>query len=386
MLPPKIWIICRVCLKQQDKLYNIFENSFLTNIWYILRDCGGVPVRRNDNFPDKICERCLKRLWEVYEFRIDCQRAHRDMVQKQLNWRADISDLELKNQMGNCTESSTVSDSTKVSSSSRSDNSSSSSTTNESSNASTLKQSIKLKHNSMNSQTSSISNKKIIIRSKSLNLNEIVNEFKGFTNNDEIKIPRAEEEIHNPIMKQYCVVTKKDVDEQTERHEQKNIEEPIVLRLKVKNKQSNENIPTIGYDLMKANNNNETTNQIANTKVSNEINMNANIKTDLSSNKSSESSSSNEAKRNDCKLRCKKCKKKCKTFIDLRHHMYTHIKPHHCNICQRKFSQSHALLSHANNHTGIKPFYAVSVLNRLQTYQIVMVMKGRQHKHFQSVL
>ena len=45
MLPPKIWIICRVCLEQRDKLYNIFENRFLTNIWYILRDCGGVPVR-----------------------------------------------------------------------------------------------------------------------------------------------------------------------------------------------------------------------------------------------------------------------------------------------------------------------------------------------------
>lgn len=65
-------------------------------------------VRPNDNFPDKICERCLKRLWEVYEFRIDCQRAHRDMVQKQLNWRIDINELELKNEMKYGTEFNTV--------------------------------------------------------------------------------------------------------------------------------------------------------------------------------------------------------------------------------------------------------------------------------------
>lgn len=161
-------------------------------------------------------------------------------------------------------------------------------------------------------------------------MNDINHEFKEFTNNDETKISKSEEEIHNLNMKQYCVVTEKNPNEQTVRHEEKNIEEPIVLRLKVKNKESNENNPSMEYDSMKANNNNETTNQIAATKESNEINMNVNIKTDLSSNKSSKSSSSKETKNNDYKLRCKKCKKNCKTFIDLRHHMYTHIRPYHC--------------------------------------------------------
>ena len=182
----------------------------------------------------------------------------------------------------------------------------------------------------MNSETSSVSSKKITISSKLLNLNDINHEFKEFPNNDEIKIPKSEEEIHNFIMKQYCVVREKNADEQSARNEVKNIEEPIVLRLKVKNNESNENYPTMECDPTKANNNNETTNQIAITKESNEINMNGNTKTDLSSNKSYKSSSSKETNSNDYKFHCKKCNKNCKTFIDLRHHMYTHIKPYHC--------------------------------------------------------
>lgn len=45
MLLPKIWIICRVCLKQQEEMFNIYDDKTEgENIWSLIRDCGGVPV------------------------------------------------------------------------------------------------------------------------------------------------------------------------------------------------------------------------------------------------------------------------------------------------------------------------------------------------------
>lgn len=41
-------------------------------------------------------------------FRKDCQRAHREIFQKLLDWSVDIYEWELKNEIENCTEFLTV--------------------------------------------------------------------------------------------------------------------------------------------------------------------------------------------------------------------------------------------------------------------------------------
>lgn len=182
--------------------------------------------------------------------------------------------------------------------------------------------SVQLSNNSLDSQKSLNGNKGLAI-SKSLNLNESqVNKLKfEFANNNE-------REIHSPIMKQYCVVAK-----HTETSQQTNTEEPIVLLLKVNNNQSNENLHSIRSD-------NESTNQIltikkSNQPLDNEIAEKAKMKENANSIKSSGSTAnSNETKRSDCQLTCRKCKKKTKNFTGLRHHMYTHIKPHRCKYVE----------------------------------------------------
>lgn len=81
-------------------MLDLFSEVMEKPIWNILRDCGGIPVslkklksqiiklrsrpkkvRRRDNLPDKICDVCLDRLFKAYAFRLECQRAHRQITQ-----------------------------------------------------------------------------------------------------------------------------------------------------------------------------------------------------------------------------------------------------------------------------------------------------------------
>ncbi|XP_075168098.1 uncharacterized protein LOC142240288 [Haematobia irritans] len=75
------WLICRVCMQQRDDMTDLFTQIAGQPVWNLLRDCGGIPVRRNDNLPDKICDNCIERLWKAHAFRLDCQKAHRDIIQ-----------------------------------------------------------------------------------------------------------------------------------------------------------------------------------------------------------------------------------------------------------------------------------------------------------------
>uniref|UniRef100_A0A1I8NYU1 Protein krueppel n=1 Tax=Stomoxys calcitrans TaxID=35570 RepID=A0A1I8NYU1_STOCA len=81
MFSSRTWLICRVCMQQRDAMTNLFTQVSNQPIWNLLRDCGGIPVRRKDNLPDQICEACLQRLWKAHAFRLDCQRAHREITQ-----------------------------------------------------------------------------------------------------------------------------------------------------------------------------------------------------------------------------------------------------------------------------------------------------------------
>lgn len=38
-------------------------------------------VRKDDNLSDRICKKCLDRLMEAHAFRLQCQRAHREIIQ-----------------------------------------------------------------------------------------------------------------------------------------------------------------------------------------------------------------------------------------------------------------------------------------------------------------
>ncbi|XP_011294859.1 protein snail homolog Sna isoform X2 [Musca domestica] len=81
MFLQRLWLICRVCMQQKHGMLDLFSEVLEKPIWNILRDCGGIPVRRRDNLPDKICDVCLDRLFKAYAFRLECQRAHRQITQ-----------------------------------------------------------------------------------------------------------------------------------------------------------------------------------------------------------------------------------------------------------------------------------------------------------------
>ncbi|XP_046811310.1 zinc finger protein 627-like isoform X1 [Lucilia cuprina] len=323
MFLPKIWIICRVCLQQQEEMYNIFEDKVVTNISSLLRDCGGVAVRKNDNMPDKICEACLRRLCKANNFRMDCQRGHRELVQILIERSINLYELDLEEEKRNCSDVITISDS-----------------------------------NTNYRVSSFISNLYV----------PITTELSENAENIVITETNEENDMENPAksydyIKQYHVVPKrntkeKEIMETTTKPIEK---EPIILLLKLKNtspKQSSTKRKVKDPDTKisrKAKENTEAPDKIESNienekeKLGSETLINEKLKT--------KSNITNRSKKGTVKYTCRICKKKCGTYVLLRHHMYTHNRPHQCKICKKSFSQIQTFLCHNNLHTGIKPYY-----------------------------
>jgi len=97
------WIVCRVCLNNasdgEEVLQDIFSKNANTRLDQMLHICAGIPVSINnsrlrkipplfkclqvsmdDNYPDKMCRKCVKRLREAYKFRVTCQRSHQHIA------------------------------------------------------------------------------------------------------------------------------------------------------------------------------------------------------------------------------------------------------------------------------------------------------------------
>ncbi|XP_037944596.1 uncharacterized protein LOC119677360 [Teleopsis dalmanni] len=74
------WIVCRVCLKQPKETMNtIFDTNDNNDLTQMILECGGVPIKKFDHYPDKICGRCLRYLRVAYKFRVMCQRSHKHL-------------------------------------------------------------------------------------------------------------------------------------------------------------------------------------------------------------------------------------------------------------------------------------------------------------------
>ncbi|XP_055910922.1 zinc finger protein 260-like [Eupeodes corollae] len=68
------WNVCRICMEEEGKrvvLHPIFEVPTLPNDIFL---CSGIELKRTDNLPDKICQRCLSILRYATKFRETCQR------------------------------------------------------------------------------------------------------------------------------------------------------------------------------------------------------------------------------------------------------------------------------------------------------------------------
>ncbi|EDW16051.1 zinc finger protein 263 [Drosophila mojavensis] len=91
------WIVCRVCLSNpndgEDLLVDIFSQNASTRLDQMLHICAGIPVSIDDNFPDKMCSKCVRVLRIAYKFRLTCQRSHQHI--------ADMLSTELDTSGGN---------------------------------------------------------------------------------------------------------------------------------------------------------------------------------------------------------------------------------------------------------------------------------------------
>lgn len=68
------WNVCRICMEEESKsvtLKPIFEVPTLPNDIYL---CSGVELKKTDNLPDKICQKCLSILKYATKFRMTCQK------------------------------------------------------------------------------------------------------------------------------------------------------------------------------------------------------------------------------------------------------------------------------------------------------------------------
>ncbi|KAH8420718.1 hypothetical protein KR222_003109 [Zaprionus bogoriensis] len=78
------WIVCRVCLSNptagEDLLQDIFSQNASTRLDQMLHICAGIPVSVDDNFPDKMCSKCVRVLRVAYKFRLTCQRSHQHIA------------------------------------------------------------------------------------------------------------------------------------------------------------------------------------------------------------------------------------------------------------------------------------------------------------------
>ncbi|XP_020812920.1 zinc finger and SCAN domain-containing protein 12 [Drosophila serrata] len=71
------WIVCRVCLQQpKEPMASIFNDDTEKDMTHMIRECGGVPIKKFDHYPDKICEKCCKMLKMSFKFRQTCQRSY----------------------------------------------------------------------------------------------------------------------------------------------------------------------------------------------------------------------------------------------------------------------------------------------------------------------
>ncbi|SPP83968.1 zinc finger protein 62 homolog [Drosophila guanche] len=78
--PRQNWIVCRLCLTQpKEPMSSIFSDDETKDVTNMIKKCGGVPIKRFDHFPDKICTRCLKVLHISFRFRQTCQQAYKHL-------------------------------------------------------------------------------------------------------------------------------------------------------------------------------------------------------------------------------------------------------------------------------------------------------------------
>ncbi|KAH8292097.1 hypothetical protein KR054_004691 [Drosophila jambulina] len=71
------WIVCRVCLQQpKEPMASIFNDDTEKDMTHMIRECGGVPIKQFDHYPDKICDKCCKMLKMSFKFRQTCQRSY----------------------------------------------------------------------------------------------------------------------------------------------------------------------------------------------------------------------------------------------------------------------------------------------------------------------
>ncbi|XP_030562431.1 zinc finger protein 2 [Drosophila novamexicana] len=95
------WIVCRVCLNNpnegEDILQDIFSQNASTRLDQMLHICAGIPVSVDDNFPDKMCSKCVRVLRVAYKFRLTCQRSHQhiaDMLSTDMDTHLGAGDDE----------------------------------------------------------------------------------------------------------------------------------------------------------------------------------------------------------------------------------------------------------------------------------------------------
>uniref|UniRef100_A0A1I8PQZ6 Protein krueppel n=1 Tax=Stomoxys calcitrans TaxID=35570 RepID=A0A1I8PQZ6_STOCA len=74
------WLVCRVCLKQpKEEMHTIFDKNAEKDLTRMILECGGVPIKQFDHYPDKICDKCYKYLQVAHKFRVCCQRSHKHL-------------------------------------------------------------------------------------------------------------------------------------------------------------------------------------------------------------------------------------------------------------------------------------------------------------------
>ncbi|KAH8278390.1 hypothetical protein KR018_001548, partial [Drosophila ironensis] len=96
------WTVCRVCLNNpsdaNEFLQDIFSHNASTRLDQMLHICAGIPVSQDDNFPDRMCSKCVRCLRLAYKFRLTCQRSHQhitDMLAREAGSGAEYESLSL---------------------------------------------------------------------------------------------------------------------------------------------------------------------------------------------------------------------------------------------------------------------------------------------------
>ncbi|KAH8278387.1 hypothetical protein KR018_001547 [Drosophila ironensis] len=76
------WIVCRVCLRQpKEPMASIFNDESAKDMTHMIMECGGVPIKKFDHYPDKICEKCSRALKVAFKFRQTCQNSYKHLRQ-----------------------------------------------------------------------------------------------------------------------------------------------------------------------------------------------------------------------------------------------------------------------------------------------------------------